>query len=63
MKAKPNPRHEVFLSELKKRKRRFVKWKGIAFRAAPLEFARLAKLLDGAGSLKFGGRWSAAGRG
>ena len=42
-------------------KRRFSKWHGIAFRAAPLEFARVIKLLDGKGSFKFGGRWSAAG--
>lgn len=46
---------------LKKTKPRFAKWRGIAFRATPLEFARIAKLLDGKGSLKFGGRWSAAG--
>lgn len=46
---------------MKKTKRRFSKWQDIAFRAAPLEFARIVKLLDGKGSLKFGGRWSAAG--
>jgi RES domain-containing protein len=61
LKAKPNPRYAVFLTELQKIKRRFVKWEGIAFRAAPLEFSRIAKLLDGRGSLKFGGRWCAAG--
>ncbi len=61
MKVEPNPRYDVFVAELKKTKRRFSKWQGIAFRAAPLEFARLAKLLDGKGSLKMGGRWSAAG--
>jgi RES domain-containing protein len=61
MNVKPNPRYEVFLAELKKTKRRFCKWHNIAYRAAPLEFARLAKLLDGNGSLKLGGRWSAAG--
>ncbi len=33
----------------------------MAFRAAPLEFSRLANLLDGVGSFQFGGRWSAAG--
>src|SRR2546422_881505 len=60
MKVKPNPCYEVFLAELKKTKRRFSKWQAIAFRAAPLEFARLAKLLDGKGSLELGGRWSAA---
>jgi RES domain-containing protein len=61
VKVKANPRYEVFLAALKRRKRLFVKWQGVAFRAAPLEFARLSKLLDGRGSLKFGGRWSAAG--
>ncbi len=61
MKLTPNPQYEVFLAELKRSKRCFAKWRGIAFRAAPLEFAHLAKLLDGRGALKFGGRWSAAG--
>ena len=61
MKVTPNPRYEVFLAELKESKRRFSRWQGIAFRAAPLEFARLARLLDGMGALKCGGRWSAAG--
>jgi RES domain-containing protein len=61
LQAKPNPRYRVFLAELKKLRRPFVKWRGIAFRAAPLEFSRLAKLLNGVGSLRFGGRWSAAG--
>jgi len=61
MKVKPNPRYEVFLIELEKTKPRFTRWHGIAFRAAPLKFGRLAKLLDGMGSLRFGGRWSAAG--
>ena len=61
MKVRPNPRYQVFVAELKKLKRRFSKWHNIAFRAAPLEFARIVKLLDGKGSLKFGGRWSAAG--
>jgi len=61
MKIKPNPRYAAFVAELKKFKRRFSKWEGIAFRAAPLEFARLAKLLDGKGSLLVGGRWLAAG--
>jgi RES domain-containing protein len=58
---KPNPCYDSFVAQLKKAKRRFVKWEGIAFRSTPLEFARIAKLLDGRGSLKFGGRWSAAG--
>lgn len=61
MKVKPNPRYEIFFTELKKTKRRFAKWHGVAFRAAPLAFARITKLLDGMGSLRFGGRWSAAG--
>jgi RES domain-containing protein len=61
VKVKPNPLYAIFIAELKKTKRRFSKWQGITFRAAPLEFARIVKLLDGKGSLKFGGRWSAAG--
>lgn len=61
MKIKFNPRYDVFFTELKKTKRRFAKWRGIAFRAAPLEFAHITKMLDGKGSLKFGGRWSAPG--
>jgi RES domain-containing protein len=61
MKVKPNPRYAAFLAGLNKTKPRFSKWQGIAFRAAPLEFARLAKLLDGLGGLRFGGRWSASG--
>lgn len=61
MKAKPNPRYDIFRGELGKLERPFVKWKGIAFRAAPLEYSRLAKLLNGLGSLRFGGRWLAAG--
>jgi RES domain-containing protein len=56
-----NPRYDIFVEELRKTKRCFSKWNGIAFRAAPLEFARLVKLLDGKGSFRFGGRWSAAG--
>jgi RES domain-containing protein len=61
MRVQPNSQHEVFLARLRKTKPRFAKWRGIAFRAAPLEYARIAKLLDGMGSLKFGGRWSTAG--
>jgi RES domain-containing protein len=61
MKIKPNPRYDVFLAHLQGLKRPFVKWKGIAFRATPLRFANAVKLLDGRGSLKAGGRWSAAG--
>jgi RES domain-containing protein len=61
LKAKPNPRYDTFLEELGKLRRPFAKWRGIAFRAAPLGFSRLAKLLNGVGSLRFGGRWSAAG--
>ena len=61
MKLIPNPQYEIFVAELKKTKRCFSKWHDVAFRAAPLEFARIVKLLDGKGSFKFGGRWSAAG--
>lgn len=61
MKLIPNPQYEIFVAELKKTKRRFSKWNGIVFRVAPLEFARVVRLLDGKGSFKFGGRWSAAG--
>ena len=60
MKLIPNPRYQVFAEELKRGKRHFSRWNGIAFRAAPLEFARIVKLLDGMGSFRFGGRWSAA---
>jgi RES domain-containing protein len=61
LKPKPNPRYDAFLAALAKGRLQFVTWRGIAFRAAPLEFSRLTKLLDGAGSLQFGGRWSASG--
>lgn len=61
MKPNANSRYDVFLAELKKFKHLFSKWEGVAFRAAPLEFARLAKLLDGKGTLRMGGRWLAAG--
>lgn len=61
MKLIPNPRYDTFLEELQKTIRCFSKWNGVAFRASPLEYARIVKLLDGKGSLKFGGRWSAAG--
>ena len=61
MKVKANPRYEAFLAELRKLKRPFMKWEGLAFRAAPLPHARVARLLDGKGSLRMGGRWSAAG--
>lgn len=61
MKVTPHPQFDVFLAQLKATKHLFSRWQGIAFRAAPLEFSRLTKLLDGMGSLKFGGRWSAAG--
>jgi hypothetical protein len=40
------------MASLKKAKR---------LRAAPLEFARLARLMDREGTLKMGGRWFAAG--
>src|SRR5580698_7073607 len=61
MKISPNPQYDAFVAALGKFERRFSKWEGLAFRAAPLEFARLAKLTDGRGSLKAGGRWVAAG--
>ena len=61
MQVKPNARYEVFLTEFKRIKRPFEKWRGIAFRATPLPYAAAAKLLNGLGSFKFGGRWSAAG--
>ncbi len=61
MKVRRNPRYDLFHAELRRLKPRFSKWQGVAFRAAPLEFSRLEKLLDGKGSLKAGGRWSAAG--
>ncbi|MBI5383312.1 MAG: RES family NAD+ phosphorylase [Verrucomicrobia bacterium] len=61
MKVKSNPRHAAFLAQLKTLKRPFFGWEGIAFRATPLPHANAVKLLDGKGSLKTGGRWSAAG--
>ena len=59
MKVKANPRHPFFLAELRRAATPFSKWSGIVFRAAPLEFSRLAKLLDGKGGWKMGGRWLA----
>src|SRR4051794_19235255 len=56
---KPNPAYDIFSRHLADAK--WSKWEGIAFRAAPLQYARLTKLLDGRGALKFGGRWSAPG--
>ncbi|MGO9202190.1 MAG: RES family NAD+ phosphorylase [Limisphaerales bacterium] len=61
MKPAANPRYETFLLELGKLKRPFIRWKGLLFRASPLKYARAAKLLDGKGSFRHGGRWSAAG--
>jgi RES domain-containing protein len=61
MKPAPNPRYDVFLSELKSIPRPFSKWRGLLFRASCLPYARTTKLLDGKGSLVHGGRWSAAG--
>lgn len=61
MKPTPNPRYGVFLAELRKMKRLFRRWEGLLFRASPLEYARVARLLDGQGSFAHGGRWSAAG--
>jgi RES domain-containing protein len=51
----------VFLAELKKVKEPFLTWKGLLFRASPLEYGRATKLLNGQGSFVTGGRWSAAG--
>lgn len=56
---KPNPAYEVFCQHLTNAK--WSKWGGVAFRAAPLQYGRLTRLLDGRGALKFGGRWSAPG--
>ncbi len=61
MKVRANPRYEVFVAHLPGLKRAFVKWEGIAFRATTLPHASAVRLLDGKGSLKTGGRWSAAG--
>lgn len=58
---KANSRYDMLRAELKKLKRPFTKWKGLLFRASPLEYARVVKLLDGKGSLEHGGRWSAPG--
>lgn len=57
----PNPRYNLFLDELKKVRRPFSKWNRILYRASELPYAQAAKLLDGMGSMKHGGRWSAAG--
>ena len=56
-----NPQYETFLVEIGKLKRPFTRWRGLLFRASPLKYARVAKLLDGRGSLQHGGRWCAAG--
>jgi RES domain-containing protein len=61
VKLKPNKNYKLFLAELLICKSRNPSWQGIVFRAAPLEYARVTRLLDGRGSLRFGGRWSAAG--
>jgi RES domain-containing protein len=61
MKVIPNSRYTVFLGELKKLKKPFLMWKGLLFRASPLEYGRATKLLTGQGSFVTGGRWSAAG--
>jgi RES domain-containing protein len=61
MRIIPNPRQEAFFAQLKASKRPLCGWEGIAFRATPLPHANAVKLLDGKGSLKSGGRWSAAG--
>jgi len=56
MKPAANPRYETFLVELRKLRHPFVRWKGLLFRASPLEYAQAAKLLDGKGSFHHGGR-------
>lgn len=56
---KTNPAYQIFFENLAKAK--WSPWQGIAFRAAPLQYSRVAKLLDGRGALRFGGRWSAPG--
>ena len=61
MKVRANPRYEAFFAHLQETKRPFAKWEGVAFRATPLPHANAVKLLDGKGSFKTGGRWSAAG--
>jgi RES domain-containing protein len=61
VKVAPNPRYAVFLAELRKVKRPFSKWAGLLFRATPLPYAQATKLLNGMGSMDWGGRWSAAG--
>lgn len=61
MKVRANPRYEAFLARLQGIKRPFAGWEGVAFRATPLPHANAVQLLDGKGSLKAGGRWSAAG--
>jgi RES domain-containing protein len=61
MKVRANPRYDAFLAHLQGTKRPFAGWEGFAFRATPLPHANAVKLLDGNGSFKSGGRWSAAG--
>jgi len=61
MQLVPNPRHSVFLAELKKVRKPFSEWRGLLFRASPLSYAQASRFLDGKGSLALGGRWSAAG--
>ncbi len=51
MKPAANPCYETFLIELRKLRYPFIRWKGLLFRASPLEYARAAKLLDGKGGL------------
>ena len=54
-----NPAYKIFFEQLAKVA--WSGWQGVAFRATPLQYARVAKLLDGRGALRFGGRWSAPG--
>lgn len=61
MKLTPSSSFEPFLAELRGLERPFSKWKGLLFRASPLPYANALKLLNGLGSYRHGGRWSAAG--
>lgn len=59
MKVRANPSFDVFQSELRRYRKLFKAWDGIAFRSVTLEFAKGSQLVDGIGSYKHGGRWAA----
>jgi len=61
MKLAPNAKYNFFVAEIAKLKRPFVKWRGLLFRASPLQFAQATRLMDGIGSYRWGGRWCAPG--